>query len=290
MSLNSKILSFCLLILLVIFCYGGYKYYRHLHPKYVPPPPRPEVTITIIPGWTLRDIAQDWVKKGLIKTPEELYQYTGKPAVDYRTHGSAEPVPRLFATTTALMDLFADKPTTVSYEGYMWPDTYRVYADATVPEILKKIFLEMNSKITPELRAEIKAQNKNLFEVLTVASILEKEVHGERDRRLVSDIMWSRIKYNLWLQVDSSVHYVTGKTGSVFTSDEDRNSSSPWNTYKVKGLPLGPIGNPGLDAIKQTLHPEKNDYMYFLTGNDGKNYFAKTLEEHNRNVYKYLRQ
>jgi UPF0755 protein len=274
----------------VIFSFGGYKYYRRTHPKYTPPPPRPEVTITIIPGWTLRDVAADWIKKGLIKTPEDLYRYTGAPAADYRTRAVSEPVPKLFATDTAFAGLFDDKPATISYEGYLWPDTYRVYADASVPEILRKIFLEMNSKITPDLRAEIKRQDKSLFEILTMASVIEKEVQGEKDRAIVSDILWSRIARGMRLQVDSSVHYVTGKTGNVFTSDEDRHSPSPWNTYEHAGLPLGPIGNPALDAIHSALYPEKNDYLYFLTGNDGKNYFAKTLDEHNQNVYKYLRQ
>jgi UPF0755 protein len=288
MSLNSKIILFCLIVLAVV-SFGSYKYYRHLHPKYLPPPPRPEVTITIIPGWTLRDVAADWIKKGLIKTPEDLYQYTGTPAADYRTRAVSEPVPRLFATDTAFAGLFDGKPNTISYEGYLWPDTYRVYADASIPEILRKIFLEMDSKITPEIRAEIKRQDKSLFEILTMASVVEKEVQGEKDRAIVSDILWSRIARGMRLQVDSSVHYVTGKTGNVFTSDEDRHSSSPWNTYEHVGLPLGPIGNPALDAIRSALYPEKNDYLYFLTGNDGKNYFAKTLDEHNQNVYRYLR-
>lgn len=289
MSLNSKIITFCLVVIVIILSFGGYKYYRRTHRTYTPPPPRPEMMITIIPGWTLRDIAADWVKKGLIKTPEELYEYTGKPAVDYRAHGVAEPVRRLFATDTAFANLFADKPTTVSYEGYIWPDTYRVYADAAVPEILKKIFTEMNAKITPELRAEAKKQNKGLFEVLTMASIIEKEVQGEGDRKLVSDILWSRIARGMRLQVDSSVHYISARMGDVFTTTKEREVESPWNTYKHAGLPLGPIANPDLGAIKAALYPEKNDYLYFLTGNDGKNRFAKTLEEHNANIRKYLR-
>jgi len=123
---------------------------------------------------------------------------------------------------------------------------------------------------------------------LTLASIVEREVRGERDRKKVADIFWRRLDMNWALQADSTVHYAVGKTGNVFTSKEDRDSLSPWNTYKYPGLPLGPISNPDLESIMASIYPEPNEYYYFLTDEEGVVHYGKTLEEHNENRRKYL--
>lgn len=288
MSFKTKLNLFSLLVIALLPL--GILWYARTHrpARPVPPPPRKEINVTIIPGWNLRDIADNWVKLGLIKTPEDLFGYTGTPAVDYRTHGEAEPVKRI-VTSTEFDVLFASKPTTVSYEGYLLPETYRVYSDAKPDEVLKKIFSVFRDRVLPEWSEELKRQDKTFFELLTMASILQDEARTPEDKKMVADILWRRLKRGMALQVDSSVHYVSARTGDVFTTKEERSAESPWNTYKYPGLPLGPIGNPSLASIEAALYPTTNEYWYFLTGNDGKMYYARTLDEHNANRYRYLR-
>jgi len=122
-----------------------------------------------------------------------------------------------------------------------------------------------------------------------MASILEREVRSKDDKAIVSDLFWRRYNLNWALQADSTVHYAVRKKGDVFTTREDRDSVSPWNTYKYPGLPLGPISSPSLGSIMAAIYPEGNNYWYFLTDSDGAVHYAKNLDEHNQNVQKYLR-
>ena len=252
-------------------------------------PAREEIDITIIPGWNLRQIAADWQKKGLIKNEDEFYKRVGKPAYDYAANGQKAPI--LSFTDSYGKDLYpllVTKQKGVSYEGYFFPDTYRVYKDAKLEDILDKIFTNLEDKITVEIRTEINKQKNNLFTILTIASLVEKEARTEKDMKIVADIFWRRYEKGWALQSCASVNYVTGKNTPA-VSAEDQLIESLYNTYKYSGLPLGPIGNPSLTAIKAALYPEKNSYWYFMTGIDGKMRYASTLDEHNANVWRYLR-
>ena len=289
MSLNKKITIISLLILLAIPV-GSFWYFRRFQPNPPPWPPRPEIKITIIPGWNLRQIAADWIKKGIITAPEELYKVAGAPVYNYSSYKKQAPVLKFEdASGTPRFPLLNTKEANVSYEGYLFPDTYQVYADAKVEDVLKRIFDNLEEKITSETRAEIKRQNKTFFEVLIMASLLEEEVKDESDRAKVADILWRRLARGWALQVDSSVHYAVNRTGTVFTTSKERQVDSLYNTYKYPGLPLGPISNPGLLAIKAALYPSPNNYWYFLSDEEGKIHYARTLEEHNLNKAKYLR-
>ena len=288
MSLNKKITIISLLILLAIPV-GSFWYFRKSRPKYTPAS-RAEIRITIIPGWNLRQVAEDWIKKGIIKIPEDLYKITGAPAYNYSAHKKQAPVLDLaVASGTPQFPLLQAKIKNISYEGYLFPDTYQVYADAKAEDVLKKIFDNLEKKITPETRAEMKQQDKTFFEILIMASLLEEEVKDEEDRAKVADILWRRLARGWALQVDSSVHYAVNRTGTVFTTSKERQVDSLYNTYKYPGLPLGPISNPGLLAIKAALYPSPNNYWYFLSDEEGKIHYARTLEEHNLNKAKYLR-
>ncbi|EKD43545.1 MAG: Aminodeoxychorismate lyase, partial [uncultured bacterium] len=130
--------------------------------------------------------------------------------------------------------------------------------------------------------------NKSLVEILTMASVVEKEAPTSDSMGIVADIFWRRYQKNWALQSCATVNYITGKNDPGVT-DKDRAIDSLFNTYKYPGLPLGPISNPSLTAIKAVIYPIKNDYWYFMSGTDGAMHYAKTLEEHNRNVFKYLR-
>lgn len=288
MSLNKKIIIISILILLALTL-AGFWYYRHNRAKYTPLPPRAEIRITIIPGWNLRQVAEDWVKKGIIKTPEELYTILGTPAYDYSAHKKQAPILAMAAVTDTLQyPLLQTRAANVSYEGYLFPDTYQVYADAKAEDVLKKIFDNLEEKITPEMRAEMKKQNKSFFEILTMASLLEKEANTTEDMAIVADIFWRRLKQNWALQSCASVNYITGKSLPA-VSNQDKAMDSFYNTYKYPGLPLGPISNPGLSAIKAALYPTPNNYWYFLSDEEGKMHYARTLEEHNFNKVEYLK-
>lgn len=269
------------MFLLIVLPLAGVWYYRQTRPRYTPPLPRKEITITVIPGWNLRQIANDWTKKGLIKKPEELYAAVGE-AADVGAHMVA------FTETDPQFYLFADKPKKVSYEGYFFPETYRVYADAALPEVLEKVFGELVKNITPEMEAKMKADRRSFFEILTMASIVEKEAGNEADMAKVADIFWRRYEKNWALQSCATVNYLTGKNDPG-VSAADKKIDSLYNTYKYPGLPPGPISNPGLAAIRAAIFPEPNDFWYFMSGPDGVTHYARTLDEHNYNVAKYLR-
>lgn len=243
-----------------------------------------ERSITIIPGWTIRDIAQYLEREGIAQA-EELTELIGLPAVDYKT---ARDVP---APTTTFQNfrIVKEKPWFVSYEGYLAPETYRIYTDATVVDIIRRLIEQREKEFTDAMYADIQNAERTVHEVLTMASILEREVRGEEDKKKVADIFWRRYDLNWALQADSTVHYAVGKTGNVFTTAEDRDSLSPWNTYRYPGLPPGPISSPSVESILAAIYPEKNEYWYFLTTPDGEVKYAKTLEEHGVNRQRYLR-
>ncbi len=279
MSLNKKILIFSAVLILIIPL-AGILYYKKTHVRYYAPiPPKPELTVTIIPGWNLRQVAEYLVKLGIASSTDDVYKITGKSAVDYRTKGISLPVINESSVVSY-------KPGYVSYEGFLAPETYRVFKDAVLLDVLKKLINQRDKEMDAAMWEDVKNSGHSYFEILTMASLLEEEVQSPADKARVADILWRRYQKNWALQLDSSVHYVVNKTGDVFTTNKERSFDSLWNTYKYPGLPLGPIANPGLDSIKAALHPEINSYWYFLTAKDGTVYYGKTLDEHNANKRK----
>lgn len=174
-----------------------------------------------------------------------------------------------------------------SLEGFLFPDTYRLKADSDPEEIIFKMLTNFNKKLDENLRKEIKKRNKTLYEVIILASIIEKEVNRYEDKELVSDIFWRRLKYGIPLQADSTINYITRKNVRQATLG-DIKIDSPYNTYKYKGLPPGPICNPGLDSIKAAIFPKENPYWYFLNLEDGTTLYSKTFNEHKAKKIKYL--
>lgn len=169
-------------------------------------------------------------------------------------------------------------------EGYLFPDTYDFAPDATVAQIGAKMLENFHGKAMPVAGQSI----ANLNDAITLASILEKEVQTYEDMRTVAGLLNNRLQVGMPLQVDASIAYLTGKKTGEITA-KDKTFNSPYNTYMHKGLPPGPITNPGLKSIQAALNPQKNDYWYYLSAPDGRTIFSKTLEEHNANKAKYLR-
>jgi len=149
-------------------------------------------------------------------------------------------------------------------EGYLFPDTYFMPVTATASSTIKLLRDNFDRK-TSALLPEIERSGKTLKEIIIMASLLEAEAKTKGDREMASDILWKRLKIGMPLQVDSEM-----------------------GTYKFTGLPAEPINNPGLVSIGAAIHPTSTPYLYFLTGKDGNMHYAKTFDEHKRNIAKYL--
>lgn len=184
-------------------------------------------------------------------------------------------------------DFLVGRPATATLEGYLYPDTYRVFANATSQEVIKKMLDNFGTKLTPQLREGITASGFTIHQIVTLASIVELEAKTSQDRALIADIFFRRLAIGMPLESDVTVHYAMnrgGASGQVF----DTAYNSPYNTYKYRGLPPGPIDNPGLVSIRAVIAPETNDWLYFLTDATGEVRYAKTYDEHLVNKAKYL--
>ncbi|MDP2696387.1 MAG: endolytic transglycosylase MltG [bacterium] len=174
-------------------------------------------------------------------------------------------------------------------EGYAFPDTYRFFPNSDVGAILKKLSDNFNKKAWP-LLVDL-PKNITTKQIVTMASLIEKEVVSRGDRFLVSGILWKRFNIDMPLQVDATVCYSKFRTinGCYPLVRSDFSIDSFYNTYKYYGLPSGPIGNPGLSAIEAAIKPRNSSYWYYLSDpKTGKTIFAETLEEHNENRATYL--
>ncbi|MEI6581663.1 MAG: endolytic transglycosylase MltG [bacterium] len=171
-----------------------------------------------------------------------------------------------------------------SLEGYLYPATYNVVVNTSAADQISAMLDSFGSVVIPKLPPEYQNSSK-LNNLITLASIVEKEANTTEDRKLVASVFYNRLKLGMKLESDVTVNYATGKSE---TSASDIGVDSPYNTYKIVGLPLGPICNPGLDAILATLNPAQTDYLFFIADKNGVIRLARTLQEHEANIKKYL--
>ena len=164
---------------------------------------------------------------------------------------------------------------TINLEGYLFPDTYLFLPFAETEQII--------GTMTDNFKKKAGNVGKD---IVIMASLIEKEVPDSGDRKIISGILWKRLELGMALQVDAVFPYITGSRKIL---SDDLKIDSLYNTYLYKGLPQGPISNPGLDAIDAARNPQETPYLYYLSGNDGKTHFAKTFAEHLRNKEKYLK-
>ncbi len=241
-----------------------------------------EEKITIIEGWNLRNIGWYFENRGMFQAGE-LFELVGFPLIDY-SDVTTLPQPRDFSQE---YNFLKDKPKDVNLEGYLFPDTYEINKGTSIETIVKKMLNNFDKKLTSDLREEITRQNKSIFEIITMASLLEKEVQSLKDKEMVSGILWKRLKFRVPLQVDATIIYITGKKTTKVSRDELQ-IDSPYNTYRYLGLPFGPICNPGIESILATLYPKDSSFWYYLSTPDGETKFSRTLLEHNITKAKYL--
>lgn len=235
-------------------------------------PEREEASVTVVEGRTIADIAKQMGEMGV--DPEAYVALVGDPF-------APRPFDPEFRKDFPWLSVI---PNGKSLEGFLFPDTYRVWKDQLPNSLVAKQLAEFRQK-TEEWDPILKKQRRTLWDAVILASIVEKEVAKPEDRRVVAGIFWGRIEDRMRLQSDATVNYVL-RTGRTRPTHDDIAVDSPFNTYKVDGLPPAPISNPSFSALEAAVFPAQTEYRYFLTDPEGKAYFARTFEEHKRNRQK----
>lgn len=171
-------------------------------------------------------------------------------------------------------------------EGYLYPDTYQFVKGMTTEEILARMVARMRDQISPDLLERARAREFNVHQVLTLASIIEKEAVVRGEMPLISAVFWNRLKIDMPLQADPTVQFAVGKDGKALTR-ADLQVDSPYNTYRRQGLPPGPIASPSRAAIEAAVKPAAVNYLYFVSVDDRRHHFSANLAEHNAAVTQY---
>ena len=221
-------------------------------------------TVTIPEGYRITEIAELLEKKGLVNRDAFI------------TETRNEYLLKSFNITSG-----------ESLEGYLYPETYKFTKGAGARKIVKKLVDTFRQRVqTPELMKQIKASKLSFHEIITLASLIEKETGLETERKLISSVFHNRLAKNMRLQTDPTVIYaMVNFDGNI--RKKDLSIDSPYNTYKYRGLPPGPIASPGLDSIRAAMDPEPTKYFYFVSRKNGSHQFSTNYEDHNRAVQKY---
>lgn len=218
--------------------------------------------IVVPEGFTMKEIGEALAKAGITSKEDFLRQATN---------------PELMRE----LGVPADRA-----EGYLFPDTY-FFAKGTPPRIIiRRMVQNFWHWFTPKLRAQAAARHMTINQVVTLASIVEKEAKEDREKPLIAAVFLNRLKRQMLLQADPTVIYsLPHFDGKIHK--EDLQVDSPYNTYRYPGLPPGPIASPGIAALRAVLNPAPVDYLYFVSENNGEHYFSDTIQEHDRAVRKY---
>ena len=238
------------------------------------------------PTELLAKLVEGEVYEHSVTIPEGYNVVQIADVLDHKGLADKQEILRLNRDADFLATLNIDGPT---LEGYMFPDTYKFARHLPSEFIVRTFVSRFHEMVTPEMKAQAKTIGMTLKEVVTLASVIEKETGLATERSLVSGVFHNRLRRNIRLQSDPTVIYALAYfDGNIRKADLSVNS--PYNTYKVQGLPPGPIANPGLAAIHAALYPTASDFVYFVSRNDGSHKFSVTLAEHNKAVDKYQRR
>lgn len=217
--------------------------------------------VTIPEGATVRDIANLLSDEGLVDKDRFLYL-----AMNRVVAGQYDPEAN-------------------TLEGFLFPDTYQLMKGMGEEEIIDHMVQRFFRAFTGEDEIRARQQGMSRYQIVTLASIVEKEASEEREKPIIAGVFSNRLRQGMRLQADPTVLY--GKNHQGAPTRADLQANHPYNTYIQEGLPPGPIANPGEGALKATLSPARVPYLYFVSKNDGTHYFSRTLEEHNWAVRKY---
>jgi len=241
-----------------------------------------EVVITIKEGWRMEEIADYLGAQKVVDTQEFLSLARTPDALS----------PRIRNRHVFLEAL----PPGSTLEGYLFPETYRVAVGSTPEAIISKMLETFDRRVPVQWRKDAAARGYTLHQIVTMASIIERETPLAQERPLVSSVYWNRLEgrcpeAGTYLQADPTVQYAMGRPGQWWwqpsSVDVYKQIKSPYNTYLHPGLPPGPIANPGLSAIKAAVYPARTRYCFFVATGNGGHAFAVTLAEHERNVKAY---
>ena len=221
--------------------------------------------VTFREGLTVKQMAAEYEKAGL---------------------GAAKDFIKAASNGSLIADL---DPQAGDLEGYLFPNTYSMPRRATAAQLVEKMVTAFRDALTPDITARATARGLGVRELVTLASIVEKETGKADERPLVAAVYSNRLKIGMGLQCDPTVIYALERAGQ-YTGNltrDDLRFDSPYNTYRYAGLPPGPIAAPGRASLEATVAPAEVPYIYFVSRNDGSHAFATTLDEHNRNVFEY---
>ncbi|HFI0173727.1 TPA: endolytic transglycosylase MltG [Streptococcus suis] len=258
------------------------------------PTPQKEAAgkILIVEGYTLAQIAQAVTNNTKTEDKNDKTPFTAEQFM--ATVTNQEFINRMVA---AYPQLFASLPATDSgviyqLEGYLFPAVYEYADDTTIEELVEQMIAAMDTRLQPYYET-IAAKNLTVNEVLTLASLVEKEGSTDEDRRNIASVFFNRINAGMPLQSNIAILYAQGKLGQETTLAEDAgidtNIESPYNIYWTAGLMPGPVDSPSVSAIEAVINASTTDYLYFVADvTTGTVYFAKTIEEHDQNVAKYV--
>ena len=206
----------------------------------------------------------------------------------FESHGLG-PAQTFVAAARDAQLIHAIDPAARDLEGYVFPDTYALPRRTTAAQLMKLAVDRFERVFTPELRRDAAAHQLTVRQAVTLASIVEKESARADERPQVASVYVNRLRIGMPMQCDPTVIYALSRAGKYAGNlhREDLSFDSPYNTYRYPGLPPGPIAAPGRGALEAAVHPATSEYLYFVSRNDGSHEFARTLDEHNRNVQKY---
>ncbi len=310
--------------LVTLVCVGGVFAWWMDSMQSVNPADQTPIAFTIHPGDGARAIATNLEAEHLIRSPTAFFilvklmgiekklqagdfrlnrSMDSRTVAEQLTHGFQD----VWVTTlegwrdeeiAAILSKHMDIPESeflkIAHVGYMFPDTYRIPRDATAGAIVNMFRSTFDTKVTDEMRQKAAQDGMTMDQVITLASLVEREGLTDTDKPVIAGILIKRWKANWPLQVDATLQYALGYQPAEKTwwkkvlSADDRAVKSPYNTYTNPGLPPGPICNPGISSINAVLFPKASDYWYYLHDPAGGVHYAKTIEEHNANIAKYL--
>jgi len=225
-------------------------------------------SFTIPEGYNLQQMANLLEEKGMVDS-ERFLQVAEQESFPY--------------------DYLPEPGTEARLEGFLFPDTYQIIKGWSEEQIINMMLKRFDEVFLPEWRERAKEMDMTISEVVTLASIIEREAKASADRPIISSVFHNRIKKGMHLESCATVQYALGEVKEVLLY-EDLEIDSPYNTYLHGGLPPGPIACPGKDSIKAALYPADSNYLYFVAKPDGSHYFSRTLAEHNQAKRKYLKQ
>lgn len=228
---------------------------------------RDTVRVTIPEGFTLADIDARFRDAGLLK--KETRRFADLRVRDF----------------SGKFTFFSDAPQDASLEGYLFPDTYEFEKDVSLEAIAERMLGNFKEKFE-SVQEIMEGSGKSVRELVIMASIIEREVITPEDMKMVSGVLWKRLSIDMPLQVDATVIFAVGR--NALTRD-DLAVDSPYNTYRYKGLPPGPIASPGMNALVAAAQPTASDYLFYISKPNKETVFSRTLQEHNAAVAKYLK-